>query len=1493
MHGDFSTLIFDPREHERGVGAPRDGLLRNLNGVLHQQGRVMSDSDLTEGELLDLGWNSQAGRDVMGAGVCAVPASQPAAFRIESAFVNDEDVHITVRPGRAWADGLLTRLAGTPANPLAPVERIAAYFGPPLTTPRPAPGTIADGVRDVVVLEVSQESLHGFQYPERLMEAALGGPDTAARAFVSFRFRLLRLAAGEDCHNIRDRLHDDPSSQGRLTVSLAPVVAIAGDCPVVGGGGYTGFEHNLYRIEIAEGDPGAPARFKWSQWNGGLAGRGLFDATSAKVTLEAGRASIVNSGLTEFYLEALQYQELAGTWDVVYATTATLDVEHQLQLASPATFGTLPSTTDPVFFRLWNGAHPISDFTDSVNPRELRDGIRLTFDAPAAGNYGAGDHWTFKVRAGEIVNPEVLVDNAPPDGIVYHRVPLAEITWTAGGADGGMTATIEDCRTRFRPLTNQKICCTLLVGDGVRTFGDFNSLEEAADHLPPTGGELCLLPGLHRANLTLDGRRNITIHGCSRRSLVMPHTANRSEPILRFVDCTGIEVKDLDLVTFDALAVDIEGRKEGSCRDLHIHHNRMIARTNAISATNASLLVIADNRLHLLDTVEGRATISCKADDTLVERNVLVLLPFIEGPGGPDGPDPGLPKDPADPCAPLELLYQHPEQVQQYASTVWALLISLLFPEQPYRAIGGIHVRAGSERVRILQNAIIGGAGNGITLGGDLRPQAEPGPDPEPVPATAPVKVTVTSTGLFVALVQDEEGRPLADVDVYLEAEVITTDRSDSRGMASLKAAPGVHILSVDPKLRVVRVLEGGHESVPFSVITVAPRPVAEVRALPGLLHWIDIHDNDISFMGLSGIGFALRFGGDLAGGRREVPASAARSVLLDQLDALIGIFALTPLLLATDGVRDLTILRNRIHHNLQNPFNILMLLAAQFIGGGGISLAVVQSAVISGNHVLDNGPRATDPVCGVFVGYGNNLEITDNVVAGNGIISEDYLQNRRSGLRGGIYIRFAGALTAHPSLSTGRQPALRVHDNRVDQPAGRALTAFTFGPVSVANNHFNSEYTGRFGLVDSTVGGVMIFNLGGIHRMLSRPRRSLAGGDKDFRASAELFLPGGETLFDDNFVRVGTVNRSLTGQFLLCYDDLGYASNTSSVYRPDPLLGNAMLVADTVRVTSSRFREDATDTYSLLTAAARLNITSLNQADHCIITIPPPSPLPNPLPTVNIPNQVLEPECRADLEPQDLVNQVVNALAPIAADLGGSSESRTFTPAEVTTLARQLTAKALATVQATHVATTQTHSQEAARLSARYGANHPAAVQLRAQVTAGAETARLLAVAAEIATIAPPAATARGAALSGRFVNSKGQGQPGYTVDLAHSDGARVDIIGVTDERGYFEKTYDEEKTAALAKAGAVFPRVLDSQKREVVRAKEATRFAAGANIQIPLTAPVGVVPRSVVLDGTVISGEASGGKTAAPASAPKPAPVAPPDEPTGPQSRPKKPKK
>jgi len=1438
MQGDFSVLNFDPHQHERGVQAPADGVLRNLSGVLHQQGRVMSDADLTEAELFELGWQGQAGRDIIGAGICAVPATEPDGFRVEVALVSGTDVIVSLRPGRAWADGILTRLPGVPPDPTAPVQRRASYFGPPLSIPEPGSVTIGDGVRDAVILEVSEESIHAFQYPQRLLEPALGGPDTSERAFVNFRIRLLRLGPDEDCVSIRDRLRDDPSSKGRLTASLAPVVAIAGDCPVVGGGGYTGFEHNLYRIEIADVPAGTPPRFKWSQWNGGLVGRGRFETGSNpdRVILDAGRAAIVHSGLTEFYLEALQYDELIGAWQVVYGTTATLNTDHDLELAAPAAFGTLPASNEPTFIRLWNGIAAIADFPDAAPPSELRDGIRLAFAGPAAGNYRPGDYWTFTVRAGGIANPQLLVDNAPPVGIVYHRVPLAEINWT-DRRNTSLSGSIEDCRVPFGALT-RKTCCTFLIGDGVRTFGDFNSLEAAAAHLPAAGGELCLLPGLHRANLRLDGRRNITIHGCSRRTLVLPRSETRLQPILHLVDCSGIRVHSMDLLTYDGIDILIE-----RSRDVRVDDTRMVGRLHCIRANGSAGLHIDNNRLHLLDTVAGLTTISLQADDSLVERNTLVILPFVDTtPDDPDVPDDDPTRDPADPCARPEILYRHPQLLLAYAHMVWTFVLALILPRQPYRALGGIHLRAGCERVRLLENEIVGGGGNGIVLGGDLDPPPAPNPEPGPA-AEQPVAVDVDASAVFRALVQDEAGAPAADVDVYVEPASggPATGRTDANGRLTLKAAPGRNQLMVAPRYRSVRVTVAQERAGIVHHVVVAPR-LRDAKSEPLFLHEITIEANKVTLMGMSGIGFALRAGTRLAGVATHAPAGTAKDTLLAYIDNALLNLALTPLLRATHPVRDLVVLNNRLFRNLRNPFTEEMLAQAQQIGRGGISLAVVDSLLVMGNHITENGASAIDPACGVFVGWGNDVEIRDNTLTANGATTANFEDNRRAGIRGGIYLRFAGALSAKLSASSGRKPALRVHDNRVDQPAGRALTAFAFGPVSVANNHFSSEFTGRFGFLDAAFGCVLLLNFGGIHRLIARLLPQRIADASAYRALSEAALPGGETLYDDNFARLDVVNRSIVCQALLCMDDLSYGSDTSSVMRRDPLFCNTLLVADSLRATAGRLREDAVRTLSMVSMAIRGNITTLNQADHCIVALPPRTVAHTPH-TVDIPNHIFDDTlCRnADGAQPVLGAFAAPALSAHAQQLGGTISADTFAAQEMAPLARRYTAASVERVTATQAAMTRAYQTEALHLAAKLGADHPKVLEVMAQAEASVVTLRALAITTQLISGTTPEVPAEGAAVSGRLIDGQGQGQGNYAMELVARDGAAAAPLGATDSDGNFSAGFDAQNTLRLSKLGKLRLRVRDVTGKEVMLSKDTVELAPGADIQVTLVLPRG----------------------------------------------------
>jgi len=723
---------------------------------------------------------------------------------------------------------------------------------------------------------------------------------------------------------------------------------------------------------------------------------------------------------------------------------------------------------------------------------------------------------------------------------------------------------------------------------------------------------------------------------------------------------------------------------------------------------------------------------------------------------------------------------------------------------------------------------------------------------------TTSVPINVDANGQFLALVQDEAGTPQPNVDVYLQTDAAdastATDRSDTDGLASVKTAPGRYQLDVAARYRIVSVAETRDQGALINAITIAARDPLLSKA-QAFLHEITIEANDVSMMGLSGIGFALKAGAVLTSPNVAVPTNNAKGALLTYIDAALLNLALTPLLRATHPVRDLVIVNNRLHHNLRNPFTEEMLAQAQQIGRGGVSLAVVDSAVVSDNHINDNGVDAINPACGVFVGWGNDVEITDNTLAANGAITAGFEENRKAGLRGGLYVRFAGAMTSQLSKSTGRKPALRVHDNRVDQPAGRALTAFAFGPVSIANNHFSSQFTGRFGFLDTAFGSVLVGNLGGVHRLIARLFGNRITDTPAFASRAEASLPGGETLFDDNFVRLDAVNRSITSQAILCLDDLGYASNTSSVYRGDPFFCNTVLVGDTVRAVGCRMREDALRTLSMLTIALRANITAHNQADHCIFARPPATggSLPR---TVDTPNHIFDSTfCRdAAGNPTRLGVFAASALAAHAAQLGGTIDADAFSDVEVNDLARTYAMTSISRVNTTQIAMTRAYQTEAVRLGQKLGLTHPTVEALNAQAEAGIVTQQLLNVSAEAGAAPAPTVPDSGSVVSGRLANVKGQGQGGYTVVLVNARGAQAETLGRTDGNGLFSASFDAQETAGLAKLGKLRPRVLDANDKEVLLSDNAVVVAPGARVEITLTIPVRVVPRSVLVDGTVI---------------------------------------
>ena len=650
MKGDFSRLP-DERHH-------------NFAGVLHQQGRVLLDADWNAQTAITNRWEDTAGRDIIGAAVAAVPMDEPNGFKIVSAShaASSAHVQLTVNPGRVWADGLPARLFGEPdPDSTGPIRRVATYLTPPVQDPSFTTSTLGTDVRDAVVLEVWREEFNGFQRPGLLVEPALGGPDTTERVNTAFAFRLMRLGANDTCENIAGRLKDDFSKKGKLKVSLQPSTGGTGECPTPSGGGYTGFEHNFYRIEIAAVDAGPP-QFKWSQYGGGLVGRGHFAAPNT-VTIKANLQAITNSGLSSFYLEALERDPARGHWRVTYGVPATLSND-VLTLGAPL-FGTIPSNplaTDTTFFRLWNGIARVGNFGELPN----HVGIVLAFDAPTASNYVPGDYWTFPVRAGEVVNPDVLIDTEPPNGIHYHRVPLAVLTWRN---TQDVQLPIEDCRHRFPPLTRLATCCSYRVGDGRQSWGDFDRIQDAVNALPPQGGTVCVLAGVYDESVLIDKRVAIRIHGCGPETRIRASVGANGTPLPAFL------ISRSSAIVLEDMAVESGPR-------------------SAVHITNAREITVRRSLIQMRDRPTLWQAIFSRGDDILIDSNIIEVLPRT-----------GVSREPAIPPA-----------IGKGGAPA-----GVNTPPGPVivgsATRGGIQLAGGSDRVRVVQNIIRGGIWNGVTLG--------------------------------------------------------------------------------------------------------------------------------------------------------------------------------------------------------------------------------------------------------------------------------------------------------------------------------------------------------------------------------------------------------------------------------------------------------------------------------------------------------------------------------------------------------------------------------------------------------------------------------------------------------------------------------------------------------------------------------------------------------------------------------------------------------
>jgi hypothetical protein len=315
--------------------------------------------------------------------------------------------------------------------------------------------------------------------------------------------------------------------------------------------------------------------------------------------------------------------------------------------------------------------------------------------------------------------------------------------------------------------------------------------------------------------------------------------------------------------------------------------------------------------------------------------------------------------------------------------------------------------------------------------------------------------------------------------------------------------------------------------------------------------------------------------------------------------------------------------------------------------GFGGIALGHVEYLAIRDNCIEDNGPNQLEPVCGIFILYGEGIEISRNWILNNGAkgggAGDDNPQlHAKLGARGGINIVKCTApaeminLTPISNALTGTSgfigqnalrlfaqtgmPAAKVHDNVVSVPLGQALKMSALGAVSVIGNQFTSR-----GMVLNTdspsfwASTVMIINLGRSRDLLielvsyqgvrTNNSYQLANGPAYGSAVETRFgyLKSGNVLFSNNQcsldLQEAGLSLALSSILIFSLDDVAFNNNQCDCNLLDDfVITHALLFGITVRANDNRFREGLFNAVLSAITVGLLNITTDNESTHCLV---------------------------------------------------------------------------------------------------------------------------------------------------------------------------------------------------------------------------------------------------------------------------------------------------
>ncbi len=535
MKGDFTRFTHDPKKH--------------YSRVLKQQGRVDLDADWNENQEIQQHLAETTNKDVIG--LCGVPKREKSSFSLE--WKNGD---ILVSPGRIYVDGILCEL-----------EEDVSYSCQP-DYPNPEELEPDNGRTDLVYLDVWHRHITAIEDPD-IREVALGGPDSTTRLKTVVQVKVLKNVGAINCeHEIKAGWPPVPilTERGKLSTQAEPGMADE-PCVIAPGGGYRGLENRLYRVEIHSGgktdhNPESPT-FKWSRDNGSVVMRiEKFDAKKVFVKSK-GKDQVLalrkndwvevlgdetelsgKPGTLARIVDGPNLEQVIDGKERMFAITLSEDVSKHTNEGNPKV-------------RRWDhGEKSFENSDDGAIPVrtgpwiELEDGIQIRFQT---GTYCTGDYWVFAARTA--TGKVEALDQAPPRGIEHHYCKLAFVTWIK--VNKIFAADILPCIKVFPPLTElpkgAANCCTVTVGDGVASVGDYSDIQKAIDSLPLEGGRVCILPGTYNLQQPVEIKRdNLTVSGCGSQTHIIAKRKGECAFIVREENENG----QLENIRLESLIVD-------------------------------------------------------------------------------------------------------------------------------------------------------------------------------------------------------------------------------------------------------------------------------------------------------------------------------------------------------------------------------------------------------------------------------------------------------------------------------------------------------------------------------------------------------------------------------------------------------------------------------------------------------------------------------------------------------------------------------------------------------------------------------------------------------------------------------------------------------------------------------------------------------------------------------------------------------------------------